>query len=103
MQVHRVNVATKLPRRHAASDQVRDGFHHTRIARPEGLQLSDMLRTMNVFDGDEAGRKGRADANARLAKRLYVRVIELGEAQQPEHVPPDDLRYMLPFPDGRVA
>jgi len=53
MEIGRVNIATKLPRRHAASDQVRDGFHHTRIARPEGLQLTDVLLPMNVFDGHE--------------------------------------------------
>lgn len=60
-------------------------------------------RIILFFDGDEAGRKGQTDANARLSRRLYVRAIELEEGQQPEHVPLDDLRHMLPFPDGRKA
>jgi len=60
-------------------------------------------RIILFFDGDEAGRKGQADAKARLSRRLYVHAIELGEGQQPEHVPLEELRYTLPFPDGRVA
>ena len=60
-------------------------------------------RIILFFDGDEAGRKGQADAKARLSRRLYVHSIELEEGQQPEHVPLEDLRYMLPFPNGRFA
>ena len=37
MQVDRVDVAAKLPRCNAASDQVRDGFNHARVAHPERL------------------------------------------------------------------
>ncbi len=61
-------------------------------------------RIILFFDGDDAGRKGQADAMERLSKRLYVRTIELGEQQvQPEDVSVDDLTYMLPFQNGRVA
>lgn len=58
-------------------------------------------RIILFFHGDEAGRKGQADANARLSRSLYVRAIELGASQKPAHIPVDDLRYMLPFPDRR--
>ena len=59
-------------------------------------------RIILFLDGDESGRKGQADALLRLSKRLYVRAIELGDLiVQPEHVAFDELRFMLPFPEGR--
>lgn len=55
-------------------------------------------RIILFFDGDEAGRKGQADALARLSKRLYVHSIDLGDQEtQPENVSDDDLRLLLPF------
>ena len=56
------------------------------------------------FDNDEAGRKGQADALARLGKRHYVRSIDLGDRNvQPEELSSEELRFVLPFPDGRNA
>jgi DNA primase len=56
-------------------------------------------RIILFLDGNAAGRKGQADALQRLSKRLYVRAIDLGNATtQPEHIPPEELRDILPFP-----
>ena len=61
-------------------------------------------RIILFLDNDEAGRKGQTDALRRLSKRLYVRAVELAESSaQPEHLTIEDLRCILPFPDGRVA
>ena len=61
-------------------------------------------RIILFFDGDEAGRKGQIEAQSRLSRRLYVRSIDLAdERAQPEHLSRDELRHLLPFPDGRGA
>jgi DNA primase len=60
-------------------------------------------RVVLFFDNDEAGRKGQADALIRLSKRLYVHTVDLGSREvQPEHLSPDELRALLPFPEGRL-
>ena len=56
------------------------------------------------FDNDEAGRKGQADAVCRLAKRTFVKaVLAKGEGAQPEHLSPDELQDVLPFPKRRLT
>ena len=59
-------------------------------------------RAILFLDNDESGRKGQADALLRLSKRLYVRTVNLGSREvQPEHLSPDELRVVLPFPERR--
>ncbi|MEI6561386.1 MAG: CHC2 zinc finger domain-containing protein [Verrucomicrobiota bacterium] len=59
-------------------------------------------RVILFLDNDEAGRKGQADALARLSKRLYAHTVHLGNREvQPEHLSSDELRALLPFPEGR--
>lgn len=61
-------------------------------------------RVILFLDNDEAGRKGQADALLRLSKRLYVHTVHLGSCEvQPEHLSPDELRAVLPFPERRLA
>ncbi len=56
------------------------------------------------FDNDEAGHKGQADAVCRLAKRTFVKaVLAKGEGAQPEHLTPDELHDVLPFPKRRLS
>jgi DNA primase len=58
-------------------------------------------RLILFFDGNEAGQKGQADALARLAKRLFVRAVELeGRAEEPEDLTAEELRALLPLPEG---
>jgi len=59
-------------------------------------------RVILFLDNDESGRKGQADALLRLSKRLYVHAVNLGSREvQPEHLSPDELRAVLPFPERR--
>jgi hypothetical protein len=49
-----------------------------------------------MFDEDEAGRHCREKVLARLAIRVYVRVIPLGqEGRQPDQLSEDDIRARL--------
>jgi len=49
-----------------------------------------------LFDEDEAGRKGRAEARERLNELLEVRAPSLGrEGMQPEHIAPDALLELI--------
>jgi DNA primase len=49
-----------------------------------------------MFDEDEAGWKGREEAQVRLSSRVYVRVIGLGdESRQPDALSSDELRTLL--------
>ena len=53
------------------------------------------------FDNDEAGRKGQADAVHRLSQNIFVKaVLAKGEGAQPEHLSPEELHDLLPFPEG---
>jgi DNA primase len=53
------------------------------------------------FDNNEAGRKGAAEAVWRLAQQTFVRaVLAEGEERQPENLSPDEMRLLLPFPEG---
>jgi DNA primase len=53
-------------------------------------------RVIILFDEDEAGRKGRAEARERLSELLEVRAPSLGhEGTQPEHIAPDTLLELI--------
>ena len=53
------------------------------------------------FDNDEAGRKGQADAVCRLSRHIFVKsVLAISEGAQPEHLSTEELRELLPFPEG---
>ena len=59
-------------------------------------------RVILFFDNDDAGRKGQADALKRLSARLYVHVVTVeADLMQPEQLSLNELRFCLPFPDGR--
>lgn len=56
------------------------------------------------FDNDEAGRKGHAETVCRLAKHTFVKaVFAKDDGAQPEHLSPDELRAVLPFPERRLT
>jgi DNA primase len=53
------------------------------------------------LDNDEAGRKGAEDAVWRLAQKIYARaVLADGDGRQPEDLSQDEMRHLLPFPEG---
>lgn len=54
-----------------------------------------------LFDEDAAGRKGRAEARERLARRVQVRSIRLGgEGMQPDQLTPEQVRQLLDTQGG---
>ena len=52
-------------------------------------------RVLLLFDEDGAGRKGRAEAQERLSKRVSVSVIRLEEGQQPDSIEPQELLRLI--------
>ena len=53
-------------------------------------------RIVLMFDEDEAGRKGRAEAQSRLASQMEVRVVKFAlPGTQPDQLPPDRLLELL--------
>jgi DNA primase len=85
---------------------------YERVVALMGSSLSDdqeqaIIETVSkesvivFFDNNEAGRKGAAEAVWRLAQQTFVRVVLAeGEGRQPEDLSPDELRLLLPFPEG---
>lgn len=50
----------------------------------EELLAEHFNRVVLLFDGDEAGRRGAADALPRLARRIFTRVVDLPDGIQPD-------------------
>ena len=48
-----------------------------------------------LFDEDEAGRKGRAEAQERLRKSVSVNVVRLGEGRQPDSLESGELLRLI--------
>ena len=47
------------------------------------------------FDEDEAGRKGRAEALARLRESVSVNILRLSDGQQPDALEPEALLRLI--------
>lgn len=61
----------------------------------EQLLADHFERLVLLFDGDEAGRAATQDCLIRLARRFFVRVIDLPENLQPDGLALDDLQTLL--------
>ncbi len=48
-----------------------------------------------MLDGDGPGQHGAADCLARLARRIWVRVSQLPNAEQPDQLTLDEIRRLL--------
>lgn len=58
--------------------------------------VGPQAKVILLFDEDEAGRKGRAEARARLARSVETTIVKLGaDGMQPDHLPPADLLALL--------
>lgn len=80
---------------------------HRRVVSLMGSMLSaaqeerivDMVgpggQVLLLFDEDGAGRKGRAEAQERLNKRVTVNVIRLEDGQQPDSIDPQELLRLI--------
>lgn len=61
----------------------------------EELLAAEFNRFILCFAGDRAGREASAVCLQRLARRAFVRVVELPDGQQPNRLKPEDLRQRL--------
>jgi len=48
-----------------------------------------------MLDGDEAGRKATADILPRLAQRLFVKVVDVGDGRQPDQLTDREIAVLL--------
>ncbi len=80
---------------------------HRRVVSLMGSMLSEAQHQLIVglvgdqghvvlfFDEDEAGRKGRTDAQERLSKSVSVSIARLGDGQQPDSLEPQELLRLV--------
>lgn len=61
----------------------------------EGLLVGNFSYVMLLLDGDKAGREGAAKMASRLVGQVWVRVVELPDDVQPDHLAPDALKALV--------
>ena len=57
--------------------------------------VAHFRRLIIMLDGDEAGRRGAEDIVARLARKLWVRSLELADGTQPDQLSTNELQELL--------
>ena len=48
-----------------------------------------------MLDGDEAGRKAAAEILPRLARRMFIRVVDVGDGRQPDQLTDEEIAALL--------
>lgn len=61
----------------------------------EQLLTSDFNSVVVMLDGDEVGRKAAEEISARLTRKMFVRVVDVGEGRQPDQLSTDELKSLL--------
>lgn len=61
----------------------------------ERLLVEHFRGAVLFLDGDEAGRTATAEILPRLARRLFVRVIDLADGRQPDQLSAEEIRMVL--------
>ena len=67
---------------------------HPNIELPM-IRLTKRYRVILLFDGDVAGRAASDDCIKRLARRIFVKAVELPEEKQPDMLTADELQLVL--------
>ena len=62
--------------------------------RQESL-LSRLRSILICLDGDEAGRTATEEIVRRLTRKLFVKVIDLPDGVQPDHLSSEELRVLF--------
>jgi DNA primase len=61
----------------------------------EAQLVAHLCQVAILLDGDGPGRRGAQEITARLAPKLWVRVMNLPDGQQPDQVSTEDLQRVL--------
>jgi DNA primase len=61
----------------------------------EELLTGDFERVILMLDGDEAGRSGADTIAARLCRKMFVRIVEVGEGRQPDQLSSDEIKTTI--------
>jgi DNA primase len=61
----------------------------------EKLLTEDFERVILMLDGDEAGRSGASEIAARLCRKMFVRIVDVGEGRQPDQLSSDEIKSLL--------
>jgi DNA primase len=61
----------------------------------EELLVKYFDRAGLLLDGDETGRSATAECLTRIGRRMWVRVIEVGEGRQPDQLNAEELQQLL--------
>ena len=61
----------------------------------EALLVRHFRQVVVMLDGDEAGRKAAGEIAGRLAHKVWVRVVDVSEARQPDQLSMEELQALL--------
>jgi DNA primase len=64
-------------------------------AEQEGMLCRHFSRALLLFDGDQAGRAGTDKCLERLACRMWVKAINLGDGIQPDHLSVEEINALV--------
>lgn len=64
----------------------------------EQLLIKNFDYVVLMLDGDQPGREATAKILPRLARSMYVRVVEVPDGKQPDKLSSDEIRHLLSFP-----
>lgn len=66
-------------------------------ARQEELLARYFQYAILMLDGDVAGREAAANILPRLARHMFVKLIELPDGKQPDQLPPEEIAALLEY------
>jgi DNA primase len=66
------------------------------LSREQEVQLAAHFRRVVVMlDGDDAGRNAAWEITNHLARNLWIRVIEMGDGEQPDQISTNELQKLM--------
>jgi DNA primase len=63
----------------------------------ERLLVANFTQVVLMLDGDEAGAWAAAEISSRLARTVFVRMVEVGEGKQPDQLSSEAIQKLLDF------
>jgi DNA primase len=63
----------------------------------ERLVVANFTQVVLMLDGDEPGTRATAEISSRLAKSVFVRLVEVGAGRQPDQLSSEVIQKLLEF------